>query len=73
MICAPIIVCQLADLGECDLIFISVPTPMEPDGKCHLEMMESVVINLNKLIDKDKTFLVIRSNVLPGAILCQNF
>ena len=56
----------LEELRSCDLIFISVPTPMEPDGKCYLNMVESVVEKLNNIIDKNHTSMVIRSTVLPG-------
>ncbi len=54
------------ELSSCDLIFISVPTPMESNGKCHLDMVESVVEKLNKIINKDHTSMIIRSTVLPG-------
>lgn len=54
------------ELSSCDLIFISVPTPMESNGKCHLDMVESVVEKLNNIINKNHTLMVIRSTVLPG-------
>lgn len=56
----------LNHLSKCDLIFISVPTPMQTNGKCHLNIVESVINDLNKIIDHTKTFIVIRSTVLPG-------
>jgi nucleotide sugar dehydrogenase len=54
------------ELSSCDLIFICVPTPMEQNGKCHLNMVESVVDKLNKIINRGHTSMVIRSTVLPG-------
>ena len=56
----------LSDLKNCDIIFISVPTPMKKDGRNHLGIVESVVSNLKNEIDTTKTHLVIRSTVLPG-------
>ena len=57
---------QLKDLAECDIIFISVPTPMNKDGRNYLGIVESVVDNLKKVVDLEKTHLVIRSTVLAG-------
>ena len=28
----------MEDLKQCDFIFISVPTPMNKDGSCHLKI-----------------------------------
>lgn len=58
------------DLSVCDLIFISVPTPMNNDGTCYLGIVESVVKELFKVINKNKTQIVIRSTVVPGT--CDN-
>jgi UDPglucose 6-dehydrogenase len=56
------------DLKSCDLIFVSVPTPMNKDGSCHVEIVESVVKNLrqNNIINEPNNFVVIRSTVIPG-------
>jgi len=56
----------LSDLSQCDIIFISVPTPMGKDGRNHLGIVKSVVQELKEKIDINKTHLVIRSTVLPG-------
>ena len=32
----------------CDIIFICVPTPMNKDGSCHLNIVENVISQLNK-------------------------
>jgi len=56
----------LEDLRQCDIIFISVPTPMGKDGRNHLGIVKSVVYQLKKCIDTSKTHIVIRSTVLPG-------
>ena len=56
----------LNNLCQCDLIFISVPTPMNKDGSCYLGILNSVLDELNKLTNLDDTLVVIRSTVPPG-------
>jgi len=56
----------LGDLAQCDVIFISVPTPMGKDGRNHLGIVRSVVSDLKLHVDTKKTHIVIRSTVLPG-------
>ena len=56
----------LEDLAHCDLIFISVPTPMNRDGSCHLGILQSVIQDLTKLMDLDNNCVVIRSTVPAG-------
>jgi len=50
----------------CDIIFISVPTPMRKDGSCCLDIVESVVENISKFLDFNKAFVVLRSTVPVG-------
>jgi len=54
----------LDDVAACDLVFVSVPTPAEPGGRCHLGIVESVVAKL-KAANADAR-IVIRSTVPPG-------
>ena len=54
----------LIDLLVCDIIFISVPTPMKQSGECHLEIVKDVVNNLNKI--NYQNFIVLRSTVPVG-------
>jgi UDPglucose 6-dehydrogenase len=61
----------MADLRQCDIIFVCVPTPMETSGKCHLGIVESVMRDLSKVIDPSKNFVVLRSTVPPGT--CDRF
>jgi UDPglucose 6-dehydrogenase len=58
----------LQDLGTCELIFISVPTPMCGDGKCYLGIVEGIVNELkNKnIVHEPDNFMVVRSTVVPG-------
>jgi len=50
----------------CDLIFISVPTPMKKDGSCYLKILESVINDLSKIKSLDTMCIVIRSTIPPG-------
>jgi UDPglucose 6-dehydrogenase len=72
--------CDLADLvEECKVIFVCVPTPMNKDGSCHTDIVESVVKDIDKWcyaywgnydLDKNtidnKPIVVIKSTVPPG-------
>lgn len=53
-------------LSECDLIFISLPTPMTSEGVCHTDIISGCVNNLRRIINSDKTSIVLRSTVPPG-------
>lgn len=57
---------SLDRFSECDIIFIAVPTPMEKDGKCNINIVENSINELNKIIDRERTFIVLRSTVPPG-------
>lgn len=66
-LCSPVGT-TIEDLKECELIFISVPTPMRRGGKCCLDIVEAVVNELNEkhIVNEPNNFIVIRSTVLPG-------
>lgn len=54
----------IIDLLDCQFIFVSVPTPMNKDGSCYLNIVESVV---KQLRDIDfKNYIVLRSTVPVG-------
>lgn len=55
---------QLVDLMSCKIIFVSVPTPMNKDGSCHLGIVKSVLNDLAKI--KYEGFVVLRSTVPVG-------
>ncbi len=57
---------RIEDMKECELIFISVPTPMDNNGKCYIDIVESVVEKLKVHVKEPNNFIVIRSTVLPG-------
>ena len=55
---------SLEDLLKCDIIFISVPTPMNDDGSVCISIVESVVSQIKYL--KYEGFIVVRSTIIPG-------
>tara|TARA_B110000208_G_C11685271_1_gene400272 strand:- start:293 stop:1129 length:837 start_codon:yes stop_codon:yes gene_type:complete len=55
---------KLIDLLECEIIFISVPTPMQKNGECYLNIVESVLNDLNEI--NYKNYVILRSTVPVG-------
>jgi len=49
------------DYNKADVIFISVPTPPNPDGSCNISIVESAVGSV-----KGEKIIVIKSTVPPG-------
>lgn len=56
----------LNDICECDVIFISVPTPMNADGSCYIGIINNVIKELKEIINLNEKLVVIRSTVPPG-------
>ena len=65
-ICVPLGTTLFDLTNECDIIFISVPTPMNKDGSCHLNILISVLEEINKLVNLDEKLIVLRSTIPPG-------
>ena len=59
---------KLEYLLICDIIFVSVPTPMKKTGECHLNIVKSVINDLKNI--NYKNFIVLRSTVPVGT--CDN-
>ena len=57
-------VSSLEDLKNCELIFICVPTPMNPDGSCSTCIVETTVKEINRICPVAK--IILRSTVPPG-------
>jgi nucleotide sugar dehydrogenase len=55
---------NLVDLINCEIIFISVPTPMSEDGSCCLNIIKSVLKDLSNI--QYDGFIILRSTVPPG-------
>ena len=63
--------CELTDIvAECEVIFVCVPTPMNEDGSCHTDIVESVVKEIDEWVSRYHTdvspIVVIKSTVPPG-------
>ena len=52
--------------NKCDIILVSVPTPMNKDGSCYLNIVESVVKDISNHVDLNKKIIILRSTVPPG-------
>ena len=59
---------KLSDMKECDVIFVSVPTPMSKDGSVYTGIVQNVLNDLKQI--QFQNFIVIRSTVPPGT--CDN-
>lgn len=55
---------SLGGLLECDIVFISVPTPMREDGSCHLDSVVGVVKHMKNA--GYSGYIVVRSTVPVG-------
>lgn len=62
-LCSPKGTC-LEDLMDADVIFVSVPTPMNEDGSCCTRIVETAIAQIRKLNYSGK--IVLRSTVPPG-------
>jgi UDPglucose 6-dehydrogenase len=64
-LCSPVGT-TLKDVCDCDIVFISVPTPMNKDGSCHLNILDNVIEGISKIVNLNQKLIVIRSTVPPG-------
>ena len=51
------------DVNMADVIFVSVPTPTNPDGSCNTSIVESAVAGI-----KDGKIIIVKSTVQPGTV-----
>ena len=51
-------------LNVCEIIFISVPTPMNNDGSCYTKIIQDVLVELKT--NNFKNHIVLRSTIPPG-------
>jgi len=52
-------------VNKSDIIFVSVPTPSNPDGSMHLGVLESALNDIDN-INNNNAIILIRSTVTPG-------
>ena len=53
-------------VNESDFIFLSVPTPSNPDGSMHLGILESVLRDIQVVNKRKDNIILIRSTIIPG-------
>jgi len=49
-----------------DVVFVSVPTPMNKDGSISLSIVRSVLNNISRVSTRNDNVVVIKSTVIPG-------
>ena len=52
-------------VNKSDFIFVSVPTPSNDDGSMNVNILESALMDLQR-VNKKKNIILIRSTILPG-------
>mgnify|MGYP003649556585 CR=1 FL=1 len=53
-------------VNKSDFIFLSVPTPSNPDGSMHLGILESALKDIQDVNKRKGNIILIRSTILPG-------
>ena len=62
-------------VNKSDFIFLSVPTPSNPDGSMHLGILESALQDIQLVNKRKNNIILIRSTITPGTTtkLCKKF
>ena len=50
-------------VNKCEIIFVCIPTPMNKDGSCNVELEREVLLKLNQ---ETKAIVVNKSTVITG-------
>ena len=58
---------KYADISDCELVVIAVPTPLDESGKPDLEMLESASRSVGKVLVK-RTLVISESTSYPGTV-----
>ena len=53
-------------VNDSDFIFLSVPTPSNPDGSMHLGILESALTDIQNINTRKGNIILIRSTIIPG-------
>ena len=55
-------------LNRCKIIFVCLPTPMNKDGSCNLDILDNTLETINKAsADVEGRIVVIKSTIIPGS------
>ena len=52
-------------VNQSDYIFVSVPTPSNVDGSINLDILKSVLLDINR-VNQSNNIILIRSTIIPG-------
>ena len=52
-------------INKSEFIFVSVPTPSNPDGSINLDILHNVLLSINA-VNRSKNIILIRSTIVPG-------
>jgi len=58
-------------IDQCDIVFISVPTPSNPDGSVNTDIINNLFEEILEIDGHDKPIFLLRSTVVPGT--CSSF
>ena len=56
-------------VNESDFIFLSVPTPSNPDGSMNIDILESALDDINSVNKRKGNVVLIRSTITPGTTI----
>ena len=54
------------DVANCKIVFVCLPTPMNEDGSCHINIVENTIKELSEYISTE--IVVVKSTVPPGTV-----
>ena len=57
----------IKEVLECDFIFVAVPTPMNKDGSINLDIVNNVLVEIEKHNKKDN-IIILKSTMIPGTV-----
>ena len=53
-------------VNESDFIFLSVPTPSNPDGSMNIDILDKALSDINNINKRSGNIILIRSTITPG-------
>ncbi len=53
-------------VSRCKIVFVCLPTPMNQNGSCNLDIIEGVLSQINEYTDTER-IVVIKSTIIPGS------
>lgn len=54
-------------LERCKIVFVCLPTPMNKNGSCNLDILEGALKEINDKTTIDDRIVVIKSTIIPGS------